>query len=184
MRVASVLRTQGAVSCCPRVAPLIFSPSHDAPPTKLGRLPGLAALPVAQSLRGEAPATALRNTYRSYQARHIPWMGKLPRNRSTGQIDFLFFGCFAQLAQSPGFDLADPLLGDSQLRPHLLERQGLRIRSTWASRCNWADSSSSWSVRSSSVALNSSLKLVRKRSWRRCSSGMVRAKFFMIAQVA
>jgi len=125
MRVASVLRTQGAVSCCPRVAPLIFSPSHDAPPTKLGRLPGLAALPVAQSLRGEAPATALRNTYRSYQARHIPWMGKLPRNRSTGQIDFLFFGCFAQLAQSPGFDLADPLLGDSQLRPHLLERQGL-----------------------------------------------------------
>ena len=42
-----------------------------------------------------------------------------------GQLDLLFLGRFAELAQGAGLDLPDPLLGDAQLGADLLERQRL-----------------------------------------------------------
>ena len=126
--------------------------------------------------------------------------------RLAGKFDFFIFHGFSQFAQCAGFDLADPFLGDAQFHAHFFERQRF-LAAIRPKRLNddlllalvqpledLADlrfalrlrrlSCSTWSVRSSSVAANISDWLVRKRSRWRCSSGIVRAKFFMIAQLA
>ena len=83
---------------------------------------------------------------------------QLVRCTQSGELDLLLLGRLAQLAQGPGLDLPDPLLGHAQLGADLLRASAApgrgcrpkrrmmifcsrssrrsRILSTWASRCD------------------------------------------------
>ena len=104
---------------------------HAGERLRSARHPGMrtgASIWLKHSVTAEPRQSPQRRTCAQRPTRMDPSSTRHRQLLDIGNLDLLFLGRLAQLAQRPGLDLADPLLGDAHLGPDLLERQRLLAR--------------------------------------------------------